>query len=65
MAKAKIYALYHGEKNIMDGTLRQIAEARGIKYESLRFMVSPTYLRRKNNTRYGREHYELVEIGED
>ena len=30
-----IYALYRGDEYIMDGTLQEIADARGIKRDSL------------------------------
>lgn len=42
----RIYALYHGDKNVCDGTLAEIAEHEGIKYETARYMTSPCYRRR-------------------
>jgi len=59
----KIYALYKGEQNLMDGTLEQIARARGISYETARFMTSPVYKKRVENAKRGR--LELVEITEE
>lgn len=43
-----IYALYRGDEYIMDGTLQEIADARGIKRDSLIWMQSPTYHKRKH-----------------
>lgn len=62
---AKIYALYHGEENLMDGTLKEIAARRGVKIATLRWMTSPVYKRRKERSKNPRKSLELVEIGED
>ena len=59
----KIYALYKGERNLMDGTLEQISRARGISYETARFMTSPVYKKRVEMSKRGR--LELVEITEE
>lgn len=42
----KVYALYKGDKFIDEGTLADLAERRGVAYESLRFMKTPAYQRR-------------------
>lgn len=62
---AKIYALYWGDENLMDGTLAQIAEARGIKIETLRYMTSNVYKNRCERAKKPRDHFELVEIVDD
>ena len=62
---AKIYALYRGDENLMDGTLAQIAEARGIKIETLRYMASNVYKNRCERAKKPRDHFELVEIVDD
>lgn len=43
-----IYALYKGEKNIMDGTLDEIARARHIKRGTLQYMLTAVYRHRVN-----------------
>lgn len=43
-----IYALYKGEENIMDGTLDEIARARHIKRDTVRYMLTAAYRRRAN-----------------
>lgn len=59
----KIYALYKDEQNITDGTLREIAEKRGIKLQTLWWMLSPAYRRRVNKlSRRCGGRLELVEI---
>ena len=62
---AKIYALYRGDENLMDGTLAQIAAARGIKIETLRYMTSNVYKRRHEKAKHPRDCLELVEIVEE
>jgi hypothetical protein len=42
----RIFAVYKGDKYIMDGTLAEIAEARGIALNSARFMTYPSYKKR-------------------
>lgn len=44
--KPALYALYKGDKYLMDGTLRQIADRRGVKIETLWWMLSPAYRKR-------------------
>ena len=43
-----IYAVYKGDKYLMDGTIREIARARGIKEETVKFLLSPAYKRRND-----------------
>lgn len=59
----KIYALYKGEMNLMDGTLAQIARARGVSVDTIRFMTRPIYQKRVLAAK--RDILELVEIKED
>lgn len=60
MATPKIYALYYGEENLMDGTLVQIAKRRNVKIRTLYFFLSKAYKRRSEKSK--RPHLELVEI---
>ncbi|MBR6268532.1 MAG: hypothetical protein IKR28_09405 [Selenomonadaceae bacterium] len=46
MKDNRIFALYKGDKYLMDGTISEIAEARGCKKETIRFLNSPAYRRR-------------------
>lgn len=49
---SKIYALYKGETNLMDGTITQIAYRRGVNCRSILFLLTPAYHKRskgKNN----------------
>ena len=59
----KIYALYHGETNLMDGTLAEIAARRNCTMDTLRFMLRPVYKRRVEKA--SRLRLELVEIEDD
>ena len=43
-----IYAVYKGDQYIMDGTIPEIARARGIKEESVKFFLTPVYKRRND-----------------
>lgn len=46
MIDGRIFAVYKGDKYVMDGTLQEIAEARGIALNSARFMTYPAYRKR-------------------
>ena len=37
-----IYALYRGDTYLMDGTLEEIAEKRGVKRVTLQWMLRPS-----------------------
>lgn len=43
-----VYALYKGDKYLMDGTIYPIAKAQGCKESSVRFLGTPAYRRRTN-----------------
>ena len=59
---SKEYALYKGDKFIMLGTIPIIAKKMGVKERTIRFYKSPTYKKRKQNSK---DYLELVEIEED
>jgi hypothetical protein len=46
MIDGRIFAVYKGDQYLMDGTLQEIAAARGIALNSARFMTYPSYRRR-------------------
>lgn len=46
MIDGRIFAVYKGDQYIMDGTLQEIADARGIKLNSARFLTYPSYKKR-------------------
>ena len=46
-ANRNIYAVYKGDEYLMDGTIPEIARARGIKEKSVKFFLTPAYRRRK------------------
>ncbi len=52
----KIYAVYKGEKNLIDGTAKECADFLGVKESTVRFWNTKTYKKRiekiktKNNT---------------
>ena len=56
---AKIYALYKGDKLLADGTLLQIAHKMGVKLKTIKFYKTPTYLKRRKNSKNYRELVEL------
>lgn len=47
----KEYALYKGDKLIMIGTVKEIAERRGIKPESVHYLGMPAYLKRRQKSK--------------
>lgn len=44
----KIYALYHGDKWITDGTRKELAKYLGVKEKTIYFYSSEVYKQRKN-----------------
>ena len=59
----KIYALYKGDKLLADGTLLQIAHKMGVKLKTIKFYKTPTYLKRRKNSKNFRELVELWKTG--
>ncbi|MGE7838026.1 hypothetical protein [Viridibacillus arvi] len=47
--KHYVYALYKGENYLIDGTLDEIAEARGVSRETILFYGTPTHQKRIKN----------------
>lgn len=47
----KEYALYKGDKLLMIGTVKEIAEKRGVKPASIHFLSSPAYLKRRQKSK--------------
>ena len=54
-----VYALYEGEELIMTGTAKELAEARGVKVESIYQYSKPSYLKRNK----GNSHVSVVNLG--
>ena len=46
-----IYALYQGEHNLTDGTIREIAKNQGVKLDSVKFLLTPSYRKRVNSNK--------------
>ena len=59
MKKIKEYALYKGEILLAMGNISQIANKMGVKYRTIAFYKTPTYLKRRQT---GKNYRELVEI---
>ena len=60
--KERIYALYQGEDNLMDGTLDEICARRGIKFATAKMMVSNAYAKRLANRKRNKNRIEFVRI---
>ena len=45
--KKKVYALYKGDVNLCDGTIKEIADKMNLSEETIRFYKSKTYKRRR------------------
>lgn len=48
---SKNYAMYKGEKFIDIGTLLQLAKIKNVSLKTMRFYVSPTYRKRRKNSK--------------
>lgn len=55
----KQYALYKGDTLLAMGTILQIAYKMGVKYRTIQFYKTPTYLKRRSK---GKNYRELIEI---
>lgn len=49
----RIYALYHGDENVCDGTISEIAEHEGVKRDSIYYLTTPCYRRRVESLCHG------------
>ncbi|MDA5386971.1 hypothetical protein [Loigolactobacillus backii] len=58
----RIYALYHGDKYIYDGTVAELAEYLGVSQNTIQFYTTPAYRRR---TKVDGNHKTLTLIGWD
>ncbi|NLS38260.1 hypothetical protein GHU05_04870 [Fructobacillus tropaeoli] len=57
----RVWALYKGEEFITSGTVAEIAEETGKKFDSLMFLTRPAYKRRKD---FG-NRLQMYEIGDE
>lgn len=55
----KQYALYKGDTLLAMGNISQIANKMGVKYRTIQFYKTPTYLKRRET---GKNYRELVEL---
>lgn len=55
----KQYALYKGDTLLAIGNISQIANKMGVKYRTIAFYKTPTYLKRRET---GKNYRELVEL---
>lgn len=46
MEDTRVFALYKGDTYIMDGTIREIAKARGCTVRSIKFLLTEAYRKR-------------------
>ena len=58
MKYRKEYALYKGEECLIIGTIKEIAEQQGVKEKTIRFYMSPAYLKRHEKSHIGK--YKVV-----
>lgn len=47
-----IYALYHGDNYLMQGSKQELADYLGVKIRTIDFYLSPTYKKRTNYNGY-------------
>lgn len=58
------YALYKGEELLMIGTIEEIAKARGVKVESIKYYLYPAYQRRISK-RKSKNYLTLTKLEDD
>lgn len=62
-----IYAIMKGERTLAEGNVKEIAEQLGVSFQTVKFMLSPTYFERAQGTnkRYPVFLYDENELEED
>lgn len=60
--RERVYAVYEGDTNVMDGTLEEICAKRGIKYATARMMASESYRKRLSSRGKYKSHIEFIRI---
>lgn len=62
----RIYALYKGDKWLLDGTKQELADYLGVKLRTISFYMSPTYAKRGKGSLGNRLKVEFlgVELGD-
>lgn len=58
----KMYALYKGDQFLFIGTMKEIAEHRGVQLETIRFLNTPAY---KKRSKYQHEPLILISAEDD
>lgn len=56
------YAMYKGEELLHIGTAAEIAKARGVKVNSIRYYKTPTYRKRVEKRKNARNYITLTEL---
>ena len=59
MKKIRVYALYHGDKWLTDGTKNELADYLNVGIRTITFYMSKTYAKRN------KEGYRVIFIGEE
>lgn len=60
-----VYALYKGEELLMIGTIEEIAKARGVQVETIKFYLYPTYQRRIAKRKNPKNYLTLTKLEVD
>lgn len=60
---SRIYALYKGDVNLLDGTVKELAQYLKVKEKTIRFYNSPTY--KNNRVKDYSNRYIVVFIGKE
>lgn len=66
VSQTRLYALYHGDDYICDGTMEDLAKVTGLKIATVAFYASPTYERRLSRQKnQGSRSYVLIRLEGD
>ena len=62
-----IYAIIQRDRTLAEGNIKEIAEQLGVSFETVKFMLSPTYFKRAQGThkRYPVFLYDLDELEDE
>lgn len=61
--QSRIYALYKGDNNLIDGTVKELAQFLKVKEKTILFYNSPTY--KNNRVKDYSNRYIVIYIGKE
>ncbi len=61
----KIYALYKGDFCLGIGTVKELAKSHGVKERTIRFLTTPSYMKRVKERKKPRKALVCIRVGKE